>query len=152
MFKRRERLASAGIGSHNLWQACVIGLVLGALACCCQPTGLAAKLSNLSASGWFLLQCGRVGFCEEFLFRGYLQTRLIAWLGLWRGWVSASALMAVFHLPQYFLLDRMNPGEAILSMLGVLSISLFMGFVMIRTQNVVAPAIAHVFVDWAFSS
>jgi hypothetical protein len=150
MFKGREELATAGIGGHNLWQACVIGLTLGALACCNRPTDLPAKLSNLALSQWLLLvHYSMVGFGEEFLFRGYLQTRLIAWLGPWRGWVFASVVMAAVHFPHRWLIGGMSPGEAVLATAGLMPVSLLMGFIMLRTQNIVAPAIFHTFADWA---
>ena len=150
MFKGRERLVSAGVGLHNLWQACVIGLFLGALACCNRPSELGAKLSDLPVSTWLLLiYFGMVGFGEEFLFRGYLQTRLIAWIGLWRGWLLASVVMAVVHLPHRYLIQEASFGEAVLAAVGLIPVSLLMGFVMVRTQNVVAPAIFHTFANWA---
>ena len=150
MFRGRERLSSVGISKHNLWQACVIGVALAALACCNRPADLPAKLSNLSVGHWItLIYFSMVGFGEEFLFRGYLQTRLVAWLGLWRGWVFASVFMAIVHLPHRWLIQGMGIGEATLAALALIPVSLLMGFIMLRTQNIVAPALFHTFANWA---
>jgi membrane protease YdiL (CAAX protease family) len=150
MFRGRERPASAGISKHNLWQAFVIGLVLAALACCNRPAELPAKISNLSVGHWItLIYFSMVGFGEEFLFRGYLQTRLVTWLGRWRGWVFASVIMAIVHLPHRWLIQGMGIGEAALATLTLIPVSLLMGFIMLRTQNIIAPALFHTFANWA---
>ena len=46
--------------------------------------------------GMALIFYAFVGFGEEFLFRGYLQTRLVAWSGVARGWILAAVVMAWF--------------------------------------------------------
>ncbi|MDG6904050.1 MAG: CPBP family intramembrane metalloprotease [Nitrososphaerota archaeon] len=43
-----------------------------------------------------------VGLCEEFLFRGGIQTVLGAEIGKRRGWIVASVIFAAFHLPEYW--------------------------------------------------
>ena len=151
MFREREGLASAGIGRLNLWQACVIGLVLAALACCNRPADLPQKLSNLAGTHWIrsLIFFGMVGFGEEFLFRGYLQTRLVAWCGWWRGWVLTAVVFALIHLPQLVLIRGINWGDATLAAIGLLPPALLLGFIMLRTQNIVASGIFHTFINWA---
>jgi membrane protease YdiL (CAAX protease family) len=90
-----------------------------------------------------------VGFAEEFAFRGYLQTRLVAWLGRWPGWVLASVLMALAHAVQRLTVGGMPPLDALSSSASLIPISLFLGYVMLRTENVVAPGLAPIFADWA---
>jgi membrane protease YdiL (CAAX protease family) len=150
MRREREPASSVGIGRHNLWQGCVIGLVagalLGALFCCCRQSDVANKILNPSIGAWHFAHCSVVGFREEFFFRGYLQTRLIAWLGMWRGWILASVIMALAHIPSFCLTNGICGG--ILTTLVIIPVSLFLGFVMIRTQNLVAPLMAHAIADW----
>ncbi len=146
MFRAGEPIRSAGVGRHNLWQACAIGLVLSGLWCL--PAALGHKLAP-QFGGWpgWLLFMALVGFAEEFLFRGYLQTRLIARLGMWRGWVLASFLFAVSHLPRYLFHDGLGPAAAIVATAGLIPSGLALGFIMLRTQNLLAPAIFHTITD-----
>jgi membrane protease YdiL (CAAX protease family) len=97
---------------------------------------------------WAFLQFSVVGFSEEFAFRGYLQTRLCAWLGRWQGWLLASVLMALIHIPQRVWMLGFDASTAFLSSAYLIPISLIMGFVMLRTENIVAPAIFNTFSDW----
>jgi len=143
MLRAGEPLSSAGLGRHNLWQACVIGLILGGLWCVPGPLG--QKLARLSQGGWALslLFLAMFGFAEEFLYRGYLQTRLIARIGTWRGWALASLVFAAAHFPHFLIYNRWAPGTAAAVTLMVVSDGLALGFLMLRTQNILAPAIFH---------
>ncbi len=143
MYHAGEPIRSAGLGRHNLWQACVIGLALGGLWCL--PGALGQKLARPLFGGWagWLLFMAMVGFGEEFLFRGYLQTRLISRLGTWRGWVLASLLFAASHVPRYLFADGLGPGAAMVAAALLVPSGLAMGFIMFRTQNLLAPAIFH---------
>ncbi|HWI55605.1 MAG TPA: CPBP family intramembrane glutamic endopeptidase [Bacillota bacterium] len=147
MFRSGEPIRSTGLGRHNLWQACVIGLVLGGIWCL--PAALGQKLAP-QFGGWagWLLFMAMVGFAEEFLFRGYLQTRLIARLGMWRGWVLAASLFAASHLPRYLFHDGLGPGAAIVATAQLIPSGLALGFIMLRTQNLLAPAILHTMTDF----
>ncbi len=148
MLRAGERLSSAGLGRHNLWQACVIGLLLGGLWCVPGPLG--QKLSQLSQGGWglSLLFLGMFGFAEEFLYRGYLQTRLIARMGTWRGWGLASLVFAAAHLPHFLIYQRLGLGAALVTTALVVPCGLALGFVMLRTQNILAPAIFHTIINF----
>jgi membrane protease YdiL (CAAX protease family) len=42
----------------------------------------------------------------------------------------------------------LNPLAALVSSASLLPISLLMGYVLLRTENIVAPAIFHTFADW----
>ena len=84
---RREPWASAGVSRHNLGRALVVGLFLALLTMTQTPfvgikCGLVEAYSHLSVSHlWAFFTYTIVGFSEEFAFRGYLQTRMVAWLG-----------------------------------------------------------------------
>ncbi len=97
---------------------------------------------------WALPYFAVVGFGEEFLFRGYLQTRLVAWLGQWSGWLLASIVMAMMHIGQRVASMGLTSPEAVISSALLVPISLFMGYVMLRTGNIVAPGICHTFANW----
>ncbi len=143
-----ERLSSAGLGRRNLWQACVIGLILGGLWCVPGPLG--HKLAQLSQGGWILslLFLGMFAFAEEFLYRGYLQSRLIARMGTSRGWVLASLVFAAAHLPHLLIYQRLGVGAAVVATALVIPCALALGFIMLRTQNILAPAIFHTIINF----
>lgn len=144
-----ETLQSVGLTRVNLWKATVVGLFLAAMTLFFGHGGPGAAFKfTESHNVHTLIYFSFVGFGEEILFRGYLQSRLVAWLGRYQGWVLASVVMALTHLPQRVLIQGMGFPGAIASSLGLIPISLFMGFVMLRTGNVIAPAISHTFADW----
>jgi membrane protease YdiL (CAAX protease family) len=89
-----------------------------------------------------------VGFGEELLFRGYLQLRCTSWLGTSKGLILASVIMAFYHLPQRIFAVGLDPLQALVSAVGVLPLSLALGFLMLRTKNTLGPAIMHTLVDW----
>jgi membrane protease YdiL (CAAX protease family) len=90
-----------------------------------------------------------VGFFEEAVFRGYLQTRLINWIGKWWGLFLSSLMFSLWHLPYRLLVDRMSLGNAILDLLGMFFVSsLVLGWVFLLTKNIATPIILHTLMDW----
>jgi len=149
----RETLRSTGLTTSNFWKAIVVGLFLAATTLVTARGGPFAGLRGLDSQRLqALLYFGIVGFGEEFLFRGYLQSRIVAWLGQIRGLGLASAIMALAHIPNRILGLGMDLPHALASSAGLVAISLLCGFVMLRTGSVVAPAIFHAFADWAHHS
>jgi membrane protease YdiL (CAAX protease family) len=149
MFKSKEGFRTVGVTRNNLWQSLLIGAGLALLTFYFQAGGLLAKLGHVGTrQAIALVFYGLVGFGEEFLFRGYLQTRLIAWLGKWLGWGAASVVMALVHFPHRWLIEGLGIGSALAESLGLVAPSLLMGFVMLRTQNIIAPGLFHMFADW----
>lgn len=150
---RREPWASAGVSRHNFRPALILGLLLGA----CSVAGLffsdsrsvSKVVSGLTVGDfWALLRYAIVGFGEEFAFRGYLQTRMVAWLGKWQGWIVTSLLMALAHIVQRMTMMGMPPLEAVTSSAALLPMSVLMGYVMLRTENIIAPGVFHTFGNW----
>jgi membrane protease YdiL (CAAX protease family) len=153
MRRRRESWASAGVSAHNLGRSLMTGILLIALSTAAGmllgKRSFGEMASGLTVSHfWALLQYAIVGFGEEFAFRGYLQTRLMAWLGRWQGWVVTSVLMALAHVVQRITMVGLLPLEAVLSSASLIPISLLLGYMMLRTENVVAPGLFHTFANW----
>ncbi len=91
------------------------------------------------------------GFSEEAVFRGYIQTRLTAFGGSIKGLVAASLIFASVHLPTAYFLEA--PGDVLASLAWAftrLPVSLFFGYMMLKSQNIIPPSIFHLFVDWNF--
>lgn len=151
---RREPWASAGISRHNLVPAFVVGLLLALFSVvgemlgsgqhCLRGVDWRLTVGHL----WAFLLYAIVGFGEEFAFRGYLQTRMVAWLGRWQGWIITSILMALAHIVQRITMQDLHLTEAVISSVSLIPISLLMGYVMLRTENVVASGLFHTFANW----
>jgi membrane protease YdiL (CAAX protease family) len=150
---RREPWASARVGRHNLGKSLLVGGLLSLLIVAASTFGVEGgsgqAVTRLGSNHlWALLHYAIVGFSEEFAFRGLLQTRLASWLGRWWGWLLAAVLMALAHVVQRMTVWGLSPLEALLSSASLIPISLFQGYVLLRTENLVAPGLAHTFVNW----
>lgn len=154
MRRRREPWASAGVSRQNISRAVLVGLLLSIFVGASFFFGGHRRLSDTAigltvSHFWALLYYAIVGFGEEFAYRGYLQTRMVAWLGRWQGWLVTSVLMALLHVVQRMTMMGLPPSEALISSALLVPLSLFLGYVMLRTENVVAPGLFHTFSNWA---
>jgi len=87
---------------------------------------------------------------EEFVFRGYLQSKLIAESGgtgrraVAIGIGTAAVLFALFHLPRWFLMSVHGVGPALAARLSVLVLSgLAFGVIYVLTDNLWLVALFH---------
>lgn len=146
--RKGETPKSIGITKVNLWPALFVGTLVIALFVLEDITEVWG-LSNLGYEHRILgvVYYAIIGFSEEIVFRGYLQTRLVAWMGTWKGWILASFMMALAHFWQRIFTMHFTPVTAIIDISSLLLPSLFLGFVMLRTKNVVASGLIHTFMD-----
>lgn len=147
-----QKLGSIGIGRNDIGRMLALGLVLSAiyltLAGLLAPSlgGGFAGFSPELAYGFILFAL--VGFSEEILWRGYIQTRLIAHIGRLKGFVITSLLFTVlWHFPGQFFLQSGAVVDAFVNTLPVLAPSLLFGYLMLRSQNVLPSSIFHLFWD-----
>nr|WP_273345530.1 CPBP family glutamic-type intramembrane protease [Clostridium luticellarii] len=152
----KQLWASTGVSRHNLKKSIGTGTISGIifiiLSLFYMNINVNKVITHLNIGHfWALLNCAVIGFSEEFMFRGYLQTRLIAWMGKNKGWMAASILMALMHLPQRIFIGKMTLTETLTSMFGLVFFSLFLGYMMIKTENVTAPSIFHALYDWGYT-
>jgi len=151
---RKETWSSSGVTKHNLGKSLLLGLVLSifyfAFNIIAKKLDFGNMLVSLTPSHfWALATFLVVGISEEFGFRGYLQTRLAAWLGKGLGWVVASVIMALAHIAQRITIMGMSGTNAIIDSLALIPISLLLGYTMIRTENVIAGSLFHAVIDWS---
>lgn len=144
-----ETLQSIGFTRKNLRKATGVGLLLAVTTLLFANGGPSAVFKftenhNINS----LIYCSFVGFGEEILFRGYLQNRLVAWLGHYKGWILASILFALAHVPSRVFAQGLDFPVALAYSLMPLFGGLFLGFVMLRTGSVVSGGLFHTFCDW----
>lgn len=122
---------------------------------------LAARgLTTAAITGWILFAWGWValeaGVCEEFLFHGLLQSRLVAWIGSAPlAIVLTAVLYALVHVPGFYL----RGGEAVaiqasglpqiiaLTIAGLGPIVLLLGILWHRTRSFLLVVLVHGAVD-----
>jgi len=143
-----EPLNTAGINTRNLWGSILIGAILTSLMLLINLYSDFSAINLRVVHFWAFCHFAVVGFTEELVFRGYLQTRLMAWLKTIPGWLLASVIMALSHIAQRMTMQGMDPGTAFLSSLALLPLSLFFGYVYLRTGNIWAVSILHTFANW----
>ena len=145
---RHQNFQSVGLAKTNWRLSIGVGLLLSAcfLAFNTTPERFLDRVFTFNALYCFMFYLA-VGFGEELLFRGFLQLRCSDWLGETKGLAVASLLMAFAHLPQRIFVAGQNPVQAILSATFLIPISLLMGFLMLRTQNVLGPTVLHTMMD-----
>ena len=149
---RHQGLETVGITKKNAWFSTGLSVVL-ALGLAVFVTPIISNGRNVFTSSalYGFIYFLAVGFGEELLFRGYLQTRCVSWLGAVKGLVLASLIMAFMHLPQRLFGAGLDPVQAIASAASLIPFSLAAGFLMLRTKNTLGPAAMHTILDWISS-
>lgn len=151
MKSRREAPESSGVSISNLGRSVVLSAFLvAAMVGWCLLVWRGLDMATLLRTSGMraLLQYTIVGFTEEFAYRGYLQSRLMAWLGGYSGWALASVIMAMGHAIHRTVALRMSAGDALISSASLIPISMFLGFVMMQTRNIVVPGLLHTGINW----
>lgn len=145
---RKQPWLSAGLGKSTLKGGLQAGLAL-ALITLFLLGKVYSIMNGLSPSQWlYLLAMAGVGFVEEFIFRGYIQLRLCAWLGENRGLALTSVLFSLWHIPQKIIVEGATLSTLLPSLAYLLLLGLVFGWIMKKTGNIVAPAIYHAIHNW----
>lgn len=153
-----------GLSGRTFWRTLIVlGLVILALVCVITPS--LKQISSIPPAFetmiwavplgyiWITLEAGA---CEEFLFRGVLQTRLTAWFNsAWTGVIVTSLIFGLAHAPGLFM--RGGPGvdgwstdplQVIAHTIAVLSpIGLTFGLIYARTKSLLLVILLHGLVD-----
>ena len=152
MKRTGQDLRSIGVVKTDWKRAVAFGLSLsaayfGIVGLFASPfsSGYTATSSSLA---YGLLHNSIIGLSEEAIWRGYIQTRLIACYGSFRGLSGTSVLFALLHFPQRYFLYSGVILEALSSVLLVIAAGLLFGYIMLKSQNVVAPTVFHALANW----
>jgi membrane protease YdiL (CAAX protease family) len=160
---RREGVSASDIGFDadrvriavllvaGMWVV-VNAVAVGVLSVFGDPT-VGVPRADGSRGVWLvevLVQAFFVGIVEEFVYRGYLQSRVVAAVGgsasRWLkalGVVLASSLFAVMHLPQRLLVSEMTIQQAAANVPLLLVVGVALGVLFEVTRNVALVGLLH---------
>ena len=147
----KQSLKSVGISTENGERLLALGfafsaILLTVLGFLSSSFGEGFKGFSLSWA-YGLVVYAIVGFSEEVVFRGYIQTRLVAYSGTLKGLLITSMLFVLFHLPRYYFLSGDVLEGSALALLR-LPVGLLFGYVMIKSQNIIPSSLIHLFTNW----
>ena len=156
MRRTGQKLENIGISKTNLGRMLTFGLSLGSIylfvAGSVNSLLLGMRFIGFSPTFFYgFVLFSIVGFGEETIWRGYIQTRLVARIGKPKGLLVTSLLFAIlWHFPvSYYTQASGN----VLGALAYASLRFFpgllLGYVMIRSQNILPSSILHLFYDWS---
>lgn len=100
------------------------------------------------ATLFLLLSYVIIAFGEELVFRGYIQTRLVANNGALVGFGAASLLYAFYNVPLGFFCYGGDIGLALVYGAWRISTGLVYGYIFHRSQSIVPSVIVHIFLVW----
>ncbi|MCX7358432.1 MAG: CPBP family intramembrane metalloprotease [Alphaproteobacteria bacterium] len=157
-------ITQLGLSGRKFWRTfIVLGLVILALVCVITPSlkqisGIPPTFDTMIWAVplgfiWITLEAGA---CEEFLFRGILQTRLTSWCNsAWAGVIVTSLIFGLAHAPGLFMRGgpdvdgwSTDPLQVIAHTIAVLSpIGLTFGLIYARTKSLLLVILLHGLVD-----
>lgn len=153
MKRTRQKLGTVGIDKNDMGRMVALGLIIGAISFIIWSLlapYFGGSFTGFSSSVYALIFTIIVGFSEEILFRGYIQTRLSAYGGRIRGLVFTSLLFAFWHFAVVYYHAASGDVLATLAWCSVrVPFSLLFGYIMLKTQNIIPSAMFHLFYDWA---
>lgn len=146
LFTRKQPFRSAGWNQAVFTPALQMGFAIAVLTIFLHNRVLDV-LAGVSSERLVLLPMAiGISLAEETIFRGYIQLRLASWLGPWIGLASTAVMFAVWHLPAWL---HGLPVETVLILLGLtFGQGLILGWVMLKSGNVIAPALYRSFSIW----
>ena len=153
MRRTGQKLGSIGISRKDLGKSTVLGFLMSIILIVIYTLVLpylGMKFVGYSPTLLYgIALFTMVGFSEETVFRGYIQTRLTARFGNVRGLVVTSLLFALYHYPvSYYQISGDILGSLASALLRFFP-GLLLGYIMVKSQNLVAPSVFHAFFDYA---
>jgi membrane protease YdiL (CAAX protease family) len=145
---RRQPLLSVGLSRPMLRPGLELGAALGLIAVFLTNKTYSILNGLTTAQGLYLLAMLVVAFVEEFIFRGYIQLRLMDWLGETWGWVITAVLFTLWQVPQKLLLGAGSASDLAISLGTLLLFGLLLGWIMRRSGSVLATTVFHALHNW----
>jgi membrane protease YdiL (CAAX protease family) len=154
MKRTGQNLGSIGISGENKGRMLALGLILSVVYITIEgflAPSLGGGFKGFSPSlAYGLVVYAIIGFSEEIVWRGYVQTRLIAYSGTRKGLMTTALLFSLLHFPHRYYQFSGVVLEALASALLLLPLSLLFGYIMLRSKNIIPSSIYHFLFDWSF--
>ena len=147
---KKEKMSSIGILRINFVKSICLGMISGMTFFLLIYLFEQKNNINIYSTKNFkiFLEYFIIAICEEILFRGYLQNKLVKYLGSKKGIIITAMIFSVFHFPQRILVEGLRYQEAILGIIALLPVSFMFGYIMYKTQNIMATSIFHTFINY----
>lgn len=148
----KEGLYSIGITKKNIGSSIIIGIFLGIIFFIIIGKIFLVQKNMQPISIESLVNFTSIfidAFVEEIIYRGYLQTRLIKYLGSIKGWLITSIIFMLFHLPNRIILSGVNYDSLLLNLFMLFIMGLLLGYIQMKIKNVLAGSIIHTFINWS---
>ena len=153
MRRTGQTLGSIGISRKDSWRTFALGLILSAVFTMLMgftASSYGGSFIGLSPALAFGLVIFAInGSSEEIVFRGYIQTRLIAYSGPLKGLVVASLVFALWHFPMCYYASSGAVLESLANALLRLPLGLLFGYIMLKSQNIIPSSISHALWNWS---
>jgi membrane protease YdiL (CAAX protease family) len=153
MKRNKQNRASIGINKEHRRRMFALGLVLSLIyimiAGFFAPSLGGGFIGFSSSLVYGFIYYAIVGFSEEIVWRGYIQTRLIAYSSTAKGLITTALLFSLAHFPTRYYLFSGVILEAFTSSLLLLPISLLFGYIMLKSQNILPSSIFHLLSNWS---
>lgn len=143
---RGQPFKSFGWSKENLKPGATLGLLL-VLATLFLRGKFTALLAGVSSEQLNLLLVSlALAAAEETIFRGYIQSRLIAFLGSTWGWLATAGLFILWQLPGRLWVSPIADFWQILVIAAVQG--LLLGWIMRKSGHVIAPILFRAAAGW----
>jgi membrane protease YdiL (CAAX protease family) len=152
---RRQGAATVGLSRHNLPKLFLLGVCLSivtALLFAIMPfpdgkTPAQDEPLTIQRCLYLITVFAVSALGHEFVYRGYLQTRLQAWGGEFKGLLISSLVYSVWHLPRF--LGTYNWLTMFVQMVALFVFGLILGKIRQRTGSIIPAAFFHASSDIA---
>jgi len=145
---RKQKLLSVGLGKRNLRPALLLGLGLALLAIFLRGKIYAIMHGVSAPQAYILAALTGIALSEEIIFRGFIQLRLVAWLGERWGWIITALTFTLWRSAMLILIVGFVLETIWVNLLITLIFGLILGWIMRKSSNILAPAIYHAAHNW----
>jgi membrane protease YdiL (CAAX protease family) len=146
LIARGQPLKSTGWSRENTRAGLMMGLLLAVLTIFLRGKFTSLLNGITTEQGSLLLVLLILCLAEETIFRGYIQLRLMSFLGTTWGWLATTLLYLLWQLPGRLWISQLSTAWP--EILITLVQALLLGWMMRKTYHVAAPALYRAVSAW----
>lgn len=149
MIKNRESLKSVGITKNNIIKLTILGFIIGGVYVLLNnPSLTLLKTSNYKKIiEYFVIRYMiLIAFSEEFIYRGYLQTRLIIINGKKKGYLISTLISVLIHTTINIKIYGIS--MLLEKIIILIPLTLVLGYLQMETKSLIPGIILHAFADF----